>query len=965
MSRVIAADVLDSRKDDWTISDDGTNRGPITTWRAPTLPHDNSNPALGPKARLTTSGLPDAYAFLRPMLGIPKVKRLDLEDEEGPDVPTADVSGLASYRTVPKPLVSSGYYEMGADRYEAGMLVRFLSRTDAGALDSFSRGYHASGASGLIDSCGFIDDAGMPQSWYDVIGRQQDRIIQLFKNWSGGTFRKGDEDLIRRAFVDVMNSATSDTKWNFFNVAKNLTFKLLDQINRPIISGPTAAQAMATMMSAFGRKSSAPAEKLPPTVYGPVSPDAEKRKAELTQIWKDAEAHHNNQGGGVFSAIGGALSSVGSGIASVGKGVVSVAKGIATPVAALVTSPIKLAGDIASGKNVFVALKDTVKRDLSSVKEVAPYVQAAISVIPGVGAGVNAAIAAGAALAQGQPITSALVAGLKNALPGGPIAAQAFDTAYNVIRGQNLGDAALQALVDNAPGGVIGKQAAQAAVAVAKGQNLQQAALGLAKGIASDKLGNLIPVNVPDSVRNAVSDIAQGKNVLETAKAAVGSQAMASFSPFATGVMNNAGPRISDTLKGQLPSILPNDVKMVASSLLATPSLRNIPVEELARKLNVSTHAVRDGMGAVLQAVQKSGGSSIPSLSYARSLASRIPMGMSFDRAMPAFASKVGPKVYSHNVATPAAAAARLRRAGAVFHALTARGLDCGALDPKAMPTIRQGSSGEAVIQWQKILGLTADGKFGPNTHAATVAFQKKNGLGADGIVGLKTWTAGLVQVVTSTPPQTVPGTSIPITVPPPTTSAPIIASTMPTIRRGSTGAPVKTWQTFLQIASDGVFGPNTEDATKSFQAKNGLTADGIVGPKTWEKAMSGTSAPPVNPPPPPVVISTPPVNIPPMTIPIPGMPPISTPPVNIPPVVIGMPPGLPPVVTQPPMPPNPPGQPPPPPPITTSPPGTPPVVIPPLPPGGKPSGSGLLMPVAVGLGILVLAMSGSRGKLL
>ena len=959
--RVIAADVLDSRKDDWTISDDGVDKGALHTWPAPTLPRGDRNPALGENARLTRSGLPDAYGFLRPLLDVPKVSRLSFDDEEGPAVPTSDVSGLPSYRVVPKPLSSLSYDVPGFDRYEAGMLMRFLARTDAGALDAWS-GCRGEECRGLLDA---IHDAGMPASWYDVIGQAKNVLLARLQSWGG--IRKGDADLLSQKFSDLMAHATDSEKWKRFNDAKALSFTLLDQVDSPVVSGgATAAQAVQAIQNIFG---GGPKQKVvaAPIVRAPMSANHAAHRAEFETLWKALENHVNDQGG-LFRSLGDALGSVGSGIASVGKGVVSVAKGIATPVAALVTSPLKLASDIATGKNVFESLKDTVKRDISSVKDVAPYVQAAISVIPGVGAGVNAAIAAGAALAQGQPITSALVAGLKNALPGGPIAAQAFDTTYAIARGQNVGEATLQALVNQAPGGAIGKQAAQAAISVAKGQNIQQAALGLAKGVASEKLGTLLPTGVPSGVRSAVGDVVQGKNVAQAAQDAVGSTAMAQFnklSPFAVGVMNGAGPRVMNTLSSALPTILPQDSRMVAQSLLHNPALRNLPVEDLARKLDVSTHIAREGMGAVLQAVQKSGGSRVPSLSYSKALASRVPVGMTFDTALARFGSKAAPKTYNHNAASPVAAA-QLRRAGAMYHAFSARGLDCGALDPKLMPTLRQGSSGEAVVQWQKILGVTADGKFGPATYAATVAFQKKNGLTPDGIVGPMTWTAGLVQVVSTTPPQTVPGTSIPISVPPPTTSAPIIASTMPTIRRGSTGAPVKTWQTFLAIPSDGIFGPQTEDATKAFQTKNGLVADGIVGPKTWEKAMSGTSASPPTPP----IISTPPITLPPL---FPGAPPVTIPPVVVslppgmppPPTMPPLPPGMPPVVTTPPLPPNPPGMPPPPPPITTTPPGMPPVITPP--PGGTKTGgasTGLLIGAAVVVGGLLLMGGGSRSKL-
>ena len=62
---------------------------------------------------------------------------------------------------------------------------------------------------------------------------------------------------------------------------------------------------------------------------------------------------------------------------------------------------------------------------------------------------------------------------------------------------------------------------------------------------------------------------------------------------------------------------------------------------------------------------------------------------------------------------------------------------------PKATPTLRVGSSGAAVKELQRLLGLPAnqqDGDFGPGTRQALMDYQRNRGLSPDGVVGPSTW---------------------------------------------------------------------------------------------------------------------------------------------------------------------------------------------------------------------------------
>ena len=59
----------------------------------------------------------------------------------------------------------------------------------------------------------------------------------------------------------------------------------------------------------------------------------------------------------------------------------------------------------------------------------------------------------------------------------------------------------------------------------------------------------------------------------------------------------------------------------------------------------------------------------------------------------------------------------------------------------------------------------------------------------------------------------------------------------------GSQGPLVAQVQKALEIPADGIFGPQTDDAVRRYQARAGMHVDGIVGPLTWASLFERPSA--------------------------------------------------------------------------------------------------------------------------
>ena len=186
---------------------------------------------------------------------------------------------------------------------------------------------------------------------------------------------------------------------------------------------------------------------------------------------------------------------------------------------------------IAEGKNVGKAALDAINETGHSIKTVAPYAQMVVSMVPGVGQGVSAALSAGMALAAGQPIGKALLAGVAGALPGGPLAQAAFNQAATLVQDaaqhKKIDLGSLASGVAGIAGGAIGlpksvtdiaKSSIEAGAAIADHKDPFQAVVKAAGEIAG---ATGVHIQIPDAIKNAVqSGMAMGTAIVHQAERA-------------------------------------------------------------------------------------------------------------------------------------------------------------------------------------------------------------------------------------------------------------------------------------------------------------------------------------------------------------------------------------------------------------------------------------------------------------
>ncbi|WP_433968354.1 hypothetical protein [Tunturiibacter gelidiferens] len=266
--------------------------------------------------------------------------------------------------------------------------------------------------------------------------------------------------------------------------------------------------------------------------------------------------------GGLVSDIGHTVSNVVKAvdkvvpISKIAKGIGDVASAVdkVVPISLLVPGGVvmRFAGDTASrvarGENVFKAIESAGRGALGDVKKGLQLASMVAGFVPGIGTGVGAALGAASALANGEPITEALIAAARSALPGGAIAKAAFDMAANLAKGKNIGEAALSTLRSQLPNNPIAQAAFDAGVSLSKGQSIQQAALAAT--------GKLLPKSpLADGALSFVNKVMSGQNIQTAALSMAGNLAFKKLQQAGGIKVPGVGTVTIPRLSGSVPAI--------------------------------------------------------------------------------------------------------------------------------------------------------------------------------------------------------------------------------------------------------------------------------------------------------------------------------------------------------------------------------------------------------------------------
>jgi hypothetical protein len=193
------------------------------------------------------------------------------------------------------------------------------------------------------------------------------------------------------------------------------------------------------------------------------------------------------------------------------------------PGVSVVTAPVRLATDVARGRNVVRSIGRAGSSVVADARKSLPIAAGVVSFVPGVGTGVAAGLSAANAISQGKSLTEIAKEAAIGAVPGGQLIRAGVNAGVGVARGQNVLKTVVREGVSYARAQVPGGQLAQSAINVvndaARGRNVVRAVVREGTSVAR---ANLPGGQLVERAVNAGSAIASGRNVVR----AVGNEAV-------------------------------------------------------------------------------------------------------------------------------------------------------------------------------------------------------------------------------------------------------------------------------------------------------------------------------------------------------------------------------------------------------------------------------------------------------
>lgn len=460
------------------------------------------------------------------------------------------------------------------------------------------------------------------------------------------------------------------------------------------------------------------------------------------------------------------------------------------------------------------------------------------SFVPGLGTSLSVALNAADALADGKPITEAMISAARSALPGGAMAQRAFDSAAAAAKalaaGKRLDQAALEAARAQLPAQA--KAAFDTGLALARGQSLQKAILGAALAQA----GKYLPPNqVSDLALRSARDIAAGKS-------------------------------LKDVAMGVAKGALPHNLGSIADHLLKNPALRGLPAADIARRLGRSVRDVEGAMGSLTVAARNIGlhGSKrlAPLTSPGKAISLQIhnlaKAGMPMDRMLSTVAARSAPPKFGPN---------RRRFPGVTWRGMSIRTLQALA---SVHPNIARLSAGNRALATLRhhvkntaaAAGLDPEGYTSGLDSSGTI-YLVEGGDNPSGIARKLTGNASRYPELFAANPAKVvkngnwvslqPGEKLIVPVAWAKASPNVVVAPVATVAPSAPAAInrsrdyIKWVQLSLdavageRLSADGQQGPLTTAAIKRFQQAKGLSADGVVGPVTQTALIAAGAQPP------------------------------------------------------------------------------------------------------------------------